>query len=164
MYVLVLLVSTVIGLRAQQAAPQANPQETGANTDAAVQFRPAPEPPEGKVWSCPTKFEFNPELDGIYKVGGDVKPPKVTNNVEAEFSDEARQESRDNPYFQATAVLYLIVDIDGKPKDICIQTLAGHGLDIQALKAVKQYRFRPATKNGKPVAARIKLEVTFRRG
>ena len=35
------------------------------------------------------------------------------------------------------------------------------GLDEKALEAVKQYRFKPAMLNGKPVAVRMDIEVDF---
>jgi hypothetical protein len=37
-----------------------------------------------------------------------------------------------------------------------------YGLDAQTEKAVGQYRFNPATKDGKPARARISIEVNFR--
>jgi protein TonB len=100
-------------------------------------------------------------VDGIYKAGGNIKPPLVKNHVEAEFSDEARQESNRVPNFRATSFLNLIVDIKGKPQDICVEQPAGFGLDIQAVKAAKKYRFQPATKDGTPVAVLIKVKVNF---
>jgi outer membrane biosynthesis protein TonB len=36
------------------------------------------------------------------------------------------------------------------------------GLDQKALEAVERYRFKPAMKNGKPVAAAISVLVNFR--
>jgi outer membrane biosynthesis protein TonB len=36
------------------------------------------------------------------------------------------------------------------------------GLDEKALEAVQKYRFKPAMKDGKPVAAMIGVEVNFR--
>jgi protein TonB len=35
------------------------------------------------------------------------------------------------------------------------------GLDEKALEAVRQYRFKPAMENGKPVAVEMNVEVTF---
>jgi protein TonB len=38
----------------------------------------------------------------------------------------------------------------------------GMGLDEKALEAIRKYRFKPATKDGKSVAAAITVEVDFR--
>jgi TonB family protein len=38
----------------------------------------------------------------------------------------------------------------------------GFGLDEKAIEAVRQWRFKPATKNGVPVAAPATIEVRFR--
>ena len=37
----------------------------------------------------------------------------------------------------------------------------GLGLDEQAVEAVRQWRFRPALKDGKPLAIEAEVEVTF---
>jgi protein TonB len=36
------------------------------------------------------------------------------------------------------------------------------GLDKKAVQAVKQYRFTPALRNGKPVQVALNVEVNFR--
>ena len=36
-----------------------------------------------------------------------------------------------------------------------------YGLDNEAVKAAKQWQFRPAEKDGKPIAMRVQLEMTF---
>jgi len=38
----------------------------------------------------------------------------------------------------------------------------GLGLDEKAVEAVRSWRFDPATKDGKPVAVQIDVEVAFR--
>ena len=38
----------------------------------------------------------------------------------------------------------------------------GFGLDAKAMEAVKQWRFDPALKEGKPVNVQISVEVDFR--
>ena len=36
-----------------------------------------------------------------------------------------------------------------------------HGLDCEAVKAMKQWEFKPGTKDGTPVAARVSVRITF---
>jgi TonB family protein len=56
----------------------------------------------------------------------------------------------------------MIVDEHGMPTAIRVVRSIGHGLDENAVAAVSQYRFRPATVDGNPIAARITIEVSFR--
>lgn len=64
--------------------------------------------------------------------------------------------------FQAISLIALIVDAQGHPQNVCVRKAAGFGLDGQAVKAVAQYQFEPATKHGAPIPARITGEVNFR--
>jgi TonB family protein len=54
-----------------------------------------------------------------------------------------------------------LVGSDGLVKDVRLGTHLPDGLDEQAIIAVKQMRFRPATKNGQPVNFWVLLEVEF---
>jgi TonB family protein len=86
-------------------------------------------------------------------------PPKALNNVEAEFSDEARRGR-----FEGFVLVSLVVNKEGLPEDLQVERPAGHGLDEKALEAVRQYRFTPAMRDGNPVAVRIRVEISFRLG
>jgi len=48
------------------------------------------------------------------------------------------------------------------PTELNVERGVGWGLDEKALQAVSQYRFQPATKDGKPVPAKINVEVMFK--
>jgi TonB family protein len=63
---------------------------------------------------------------------------------------------------QGIVTLMLVVGKDGRPYDIHVRQSLGMGLDEQAIEAVKTWRFRPATLDGKPVDAQIAVEVNFR--
>jgi TonB family protein len=56
----------------------------------------------------------------------------------------------------------MIVGADGKPREIRVQRGIGMGLDKKAIEAVEQWRFTPATKDGRPVSVQISVEVSFK--
>jgi TonB family protein len=93
---------------------------------------------------------------GIYQVGGGVRPPVVIYQVDPEFSDQARMAK-----YQGLCVVEVIVDARGIPQDPKVIRPLGMGLDEKAVEAVKQYRFKPATLNGHPVAVREDVEIDF---
>ena len=90
-------------------------------------------------------------------------PPKPTKTPDPTFSDEARKFIKDQHIknFDATSLVSLIVDTTGMPQDICVVREAGHGLDRKAVDSVGKYRFRPATRDNKPVPVRLMVEVRF---
>ena len=94
---------------------------------------------------------------GIYHVGGGVAAPQLIFAPDPEFSDEARRAK-----FQGICVVSLIVDPQGNPQRVQVVRHLGMGLDQKAVDAVKQYRFKPATLQGKPVPVEVNIEVTFR--
>lgn len=93
---------------------------------------------------------------GVFKVGNGVTSPHVIYDPEPEYSAEARQAK-----YQGTVVLWAIIGPDGLPRNLRVQRSLGMGLDEKALEAVKMWRFRPATKDGNPVAVQIEVEVNF---
>jgi len=95
---------------------------------------------------------------GYYQVGGRISAPTVIHDVEAEFSDEARRAK-----YQGLCLISLIVDAQGNPTDIHVARALGMGLDEKAIEAIRQYKFKPALKDGKtPVPVQITIEVDFR--
>src|SRR3984957_12331562 len=95
---------------------------------------------------------------GVYQVGGGISAPTVIHSVEAEFSDEARRAK-----YQGVCMVSLIVDAQGNPQNIHVARALGMGLDEKAIEAIKQYKFKPAMKDGKTaVPVMITIEVDFR--
>jgi len=93
---------------------------------------------------------------GVFRVGGGVSAPKEIYAPEPEYSEEARKVKH-----MGTVVLQLVVGSDGNPRDIRVVRTLGLGLDEKAIEAVKKWRFEPAKKDGKPVAALVSVEVDF---
>ena len=93
----------------------------------------------------------------VLRVGKDVTPPRVVYDPDPPYPDAPRHAG-----FQATVILWLVVDTDGSPKRIRVQQHAGMGLDEAAVDTVKIWRFQPSTQNGEPVPVMINVEVNFR--
>jgi periplasmic protein TonB len=93
---------------------------------------------------------------GVYKVGGGISAPQAISAPDPDYTEEARRAKK-----QGTCVLWLIVDAAGQPRDIKVVRGLGLGLDAKALEAVRQWRFHPALKDGKPVDVQISVEVEF---
>jgi len=87
-----------------------------------------------------------------------IVAPVVLHSTFAEFSDEARKAKMDGD-----CLVSLIVDTNGMPQNIHMVKILAPSLDLKAMNAIKQYRFKPAMKDGKtPVAVPITIEVDFR--
>ncbi len=93
---------------------------------------------------------------GVFHVGGGVSAPDVLYDPSPEYSEEARKAK-----YSGTSIVSLIVGPDGLPRNIRVSRSVGLGLDEKAIEAVKQWRFKPAVKDGKPVAVEISVEVSF---
>ncbi len=113
---------------------------------------------------CPATFNDSLATDGIAgKDDKTVAHPIPTYQPAAEFSDEARRQGKGKQgirHFEAD--VSFVVDTAGKPQNVCLTQSAGWGLDAKAAEAVQKYQFKPATEDGKPVAARLTVRVDFR--
>jgi TonB family protein len=87
-----------------------------------------------------------------------VLAPKLVKQVDPEFPKKWRKDKS-----SGTVNVTMTVDEAGKPRDVRVDTPVGHGFDEIALKAIRQYRFEPATRDGKPVAVELRVEVVFQR-
>jgi TonB family protein len=83
--------------------------------------------------------------------------PKLIFRKEVEFSEQARKKK-----INGTIQVSFLVDTNGVPTHIHVQNGLGYGLDEKAVQAVSQYRFEPATEDGKPVESEVTVEVNFR--
>ena len=92
----------------------------------------------------------------MFHIGGGITAPILVNEVLPEYSEEGRKAR-----FQGTVVLNTIIREDGSVQVMRIVRGIGFGLDQNAINAVLQWKFKPARRNGKPVAAFMNVEVSF---
>lgn len=93
--------------------------------------------------------------DGVPN-GPSVQPPRLLESSEATYPETARAERR-----EATVVLRLTIDVEGRVTLADVVEAAGHGFDEAAREAALRFRFAPATRDGQPRAARILYRYEF---
>jgi len=94
----------------------------------------------------------------VYEPGTQgIKPPRAIYQPNPEYTDKARKKK-----LNGVVVVSLIVTPEGTARDVKVVKSLDDGLDKNAVAAVSTWRFDPATKDGKPVAVRVPVEVQFR--
>jgi TonB family protein len=88
---------------------------------------------------------------------GRVTAPRPLNHPDPEYTDRARKKK-----ISGLVLLSLVVTADGAVRDAKVITGLDKDLDRQALKVVSTWTFLPATMDGKRVAVRIPVEISFR--
>jgi TonB family protein len=94
---------------------------------------------------------------GVLSVGGDISALVPTYRFEPAYADKARLVGH-----QGAIALWIVVDSQGEVERAAIVRPLGLGLDQSALHAVRSWKFKPATRDGKPVPVRVMVEVSFR--
>jgi TonB family protein len=92
----------------------------------------------------------------VDKPGAGVSAPVVVKEVKPQYTPDAK-----DARIQGAVTLECVVRVDGTIGDVKVLKSLDAGLDEEAIKAVKQWRFEPGTKHGKPVPVLVTLEMTF---
>jgi TonB family protein len=119
----------------------------------ALESPQAPDPP------LPPMEGISNNADGaVYRASAEsgIVGPKVIYQVDPEFSEEARKAKK-----SGYVTIRLVVGTDGLPHDLRLRCGAEAGLNEKALEAVRQWKFTPGTKDGKPVQIETEVEVEF---
>ncbi len=135
-----------------QPTPSTSPTPTGKHPDAP------PVPPQPSP---------NPDASGKYHVGDGVTAPRLLYQAAPEFSEKLRKNK-----ITGSCVVSITVDIDGNSQNAHIikshpdtndKNLRNAVMEIQdsCVKAAKQYRFKPATYQGKPIPVETTVEIDF---
>ena len=100
----------------------------------------------------------DPPKDEIATAGRDgVTMPRCLHCPDPTYSKEARSQN-----YNGKVVLLVVVTREGKAGDIQVLKSPGLGLDEKAIETVRKWKFKPAMKDGRPVACRVPVEFTFR--
>jgi len=94
----------------------------------------------------------------VYAPGDGVTLPSVVKRVNPNYTNEARDQR-----IEGVVALSCVVRPDGHVTDISVTRSldAVFGLDNKAIEAARQWEFKPGTKDSKPVAVKITIEMKF---
>lgn len=111
---------------------------------------------QDKIPASPRDTLSQTSTEPVYRVGGSVKPPRSISSPNPDYPNEARKRHGAGPI-----ELRLIVGSDGQPRDVKITLGISPELDQAAVEAVKKWKFKPATKDGRPVSVAISVHFDF---
>ncbi len=93
---------------------------------------------------------------GPYRPGSGITPPRLLREVKAAYTEDARRAG-----ITGDVLLDIVVRRDGSVGDVTLRRGLGRGLDQEAIAAVRQWRFAPATRQGAPVDVQVEVAVEF---
>jgi TonB family protein len=93
---------------------------------------------------------------GAKKLGSGITPPVLVSQVNPEYTPEAKAAK-----VHGAVAVNLWVDEHGKVQHVRVVRGPSSGLDEKAIDAVRQYKFKPAIEDGKPVMVALNVEVNF---
>ena len=97
------------------------------------------------------------EPTGPIHVGGDVQKPEKIKAPQPQYTEIARKAR-----IQGVVIVQAIINKEGEVTNVKVLKGLAMGLSEEAVKAIKTWKFSPATLNGKPVDVYYNLTVNFR--
>ncbi|HTL00611.1 MAG TPA: energy transducer TonB [Vicinamibacterales bacterium] len=95
---------------------------------------------------------------GVFRPGNGVETPRLLNEVKPQYTAQAMRAK-----IQGTVLLECVVQPDGTVGNIrVVRSLdSAFGLDQEAIKALRGWKFAPGTRMGTPVAVLVTVEIAF---
>ena len=95
---------------------------------------------------------------GVTRPGGGVTAPRLILETRPNYTSDAMKAK-----IQGDVVMEAVVRTDGRVGEVrVVRSLdKAHGLDDEAVKTVKQWRFEPGKKEGVAVPVLVEIEITF---
>jgi len=148
--------------------PRPVPDETGVPATGGIEgpaTRETSGDPDGKENGAASGVSGSEGREGpsagdstrLFVPGGDVTEPRLVYRVEPSYSEIARKLR-----LEGVAVLQAIISADGRIEEVRVVQSAHELLDADAVRAVKQWRYRAATLKGRPVRVSLTVTVEFR--
>jgi protein TonB len=140
-----------VGVAVPVPDAEAPPEQTIASQEEIAQTTPGVSTGEDLVVAPPSDDDLPKLGDYVYV----EELPEAVTKVKPEYPDLARSANVDG-----TVLVQALVGKDGRVKDVKVVKSIPM-LDASAVAAVKQWVFKPALSNNKPVAVWVAVPVRF---
>lgn len=91
------------------------------------------------------------------KLWAGVTRPVLVRKLEPDYTVEARAKG-----VEGVSILFTEIGRDGIPVNIKVVKPLDPGLDAKSVQALRQWRFRPGERDGKPVSVTAVIQFSFR--
>lgn len=121
-----------------------------------------PDPQQAITDASNRRHERRVDLQAqLHRIGSDTLPPVPIEQAQPQSAENQQTtQSTEKPKVkEGTAMLALVVGIEGKVRDVHVVRSLGIAFDQKAIEAVQQWKFLPARMNGLPVPVQINVEV-----
>ena len=93
----------------------------------------------------------------VYQIGNGVKSPILIKEIKPSYTEGAMRRK-----VEGVVELKAVILKDGTVReDVTVTRSLDADLDEEAIKAAKQWEFKPGTKDGEPVNVQVNIELTF---
>lgn len=103
---------------------------------------------------APAKAPAKTPVIEAVAITDDITPPRLSEVASPLYTPEARKKK-----IEGAVTLAIVVNQKGDVVDAKVIKGLGYGLDENAVVAVKEWKYKPAEKDGEPIA--VKMEVTL---
>ncbi|HKL20472.1 MAG TPA: energy transducer TonB, partial [Tichowtungia sp.] len=98
------------------------------------------------------------DMDSIFSMADLDQKPRVVYQPGPTITKQIRRKA------PGTAYIIFVVDQNGRVVNPAVQKSTDPVFEKPALAAVKQWKFEPGKRNGKPVRFRMRVPITFPKG
>ena len=97
------------------------------------------------------------EKDRIFQAGDDITSPKGVHTPGAPYTQEALRRK-----IEGTVALDIVVERSGEVSDVTVAKSLDPGLDANAVKTVRNWKFEPGTRDGRAVRVAVHVEINYK--
>ncbi len=95
-------------------------------------------------------------IDQAVAITDDLTPPRLTEVASPDYTVEAKKKK-----IEGSVTVAIVIDKKGDVVDAKVLKGLGYGLDENAIIAVKEWKYKPAEKDGVPIAVKMEVSVDF---